>query len=237
MEMAPETGQLSLAEFQNAYPISAAHVHKPSPARSDAQVGKRCFDTGITLAVILLILPLIAMVATAILVMQGRPIFIRHKRLGRKGLEFSCFKFRTMINGADVALHAHLERDASARAEWSATQKLRNDPRITPLGAVLRKTSVDELPQLLNILRGEMSLVGPRPIVKDEIRFYGSAIEKYYQVRPGITGAWQVGGRSDASYQNRVKLDEHYVDHRSFLGDVWILAKTVPTVLKMRGSC
>ena len=134
-------------------------------------------------------------------------------------------------------MRTHLESDASARAEWNATQKLRKDPRITPLGAVLRKTSVDELPQLFNILRGEMSLVGPRPIVKDEVRFYGPSIEKYYQVRPGITGAWQVGGRSDASYQNRVKLDEHYVDHRSFVGDMWILAKTVPTVLKMRGSC
>lgn len=237
MEMAQQTSQRPLPEFQNACPPKVNHLQKMSPTRSDEPVGKRCFDTGLALAAIFLILPLIVLVASAIFVMQGRPIFIKHTRLGRKGREFSCYKFRTMINGADVALRAYLESDASARAEWSATQKLRNDPRITPLGAVLRKTSVDELPQLFNIIRGEMSLVGPRPIVRDEVRFYGSAIEKYYQVRPGITGAWQVGGRSDTSYQSRVELDEHYVDHRSFLGDIWILAKTVPTVLKTRGSC
>jgi undecaprenyl-phosphate galactose phosphotransferase len=145
-------------------------------------------------------------------------------------------KFRTMHVDADALLADILARDPAAASEWEASQKLKDDPRITPIGQVLRRTSLDELPQLINVLRGEMSLVGPRPIVAAEVRFYGRHIADYYQARPGITGLWQVSGRSDTSYPRRVELDVWYVRNWVLWHDIAILLKTVPAVLFRRGA-
>ena len=196
---------------------------------------KRGFDLTATSIIVLLFSPLLVFVC-AVLMTQGWPILIRHRRVGRAGRIFPCLKFRTMVVDADAVLNRHLAENPAARAEWESTRKLRDDPRVTPFGRVLRKSSIDELPQLFNVLRGEMSLVGPRPIVPAEIMHYGADIAVYQRVRPGLTGAWQVSGRSDLSYEGRVKLDCEYVRGRSFGRDLAILALTVPAVLRARGS-
>lgn len=198
---------------------------------------KRWFDFHVALVALLVLAPLLATVALALLVSQGRPVFIRHRRVGRGGLAFPCLKFRTMVRDADEVLQRVLADDPAMRAEWQRSRKLRRDPRITTFGRVLRETSVDEIPQLFNVLRGHMSLVGPRPIVADEISFYGAKITHYYKVRPGLTGAWQVGGRSDVSFSRRVELDSSYALSRNFRSDLHILLKTVPVVLGRKGSC
>jgi exopolysaccharide production protein ExoY len=197
---------------------------------------KRIFDVTAACLIILFASPFIAVIAAALLISQGRPILIRHKRVGQGGRHFPCFKFRTMVRDADAILRRHIAENPEASREWEATRKLKKDPRVTSLGHVLRKSSVDELPQLFNVLRGDMSLVGPRPIVDDEIKFYGSAIRKYYSVRPGLTGLWQVSGRSDVSYGSRVRLDVAYIETATFPTDMLILLKTVPAVLKSKGS-
>jgi exopolysaccharide production protein ExoY len=197
---------------------------------------KRVFDIIAACLIILLASPFFLLVAAGLLISQGRPILIRHKRVGRGGRHFPCYKFRTMVRDADAVLRRHIAGNPEAGREWEATRKLKHDPRVTALGHVLRKASVDELPQLYNVLRGDMSLVGPRPIVEDEIKFYGAAIRKYYSVRPGLTGLWQVSGRSDVSYGSRVKLDVAYIETATFPTDMMILLKTVPAVLKSKGS-
>lgn len=196
---------------------------------------KRGFDIAVASTVLLVFLPLLLLIV-GILATQGWPILIRHRRVGRFGRTFSCLKFRTMVCDADQVLTRHLAEHPAAQLEWEATRKLKDDPRVTPFGHALRKSSIDELPQLLNVLRGEMSLVGPRPIVADEIKHYGADIALYQHVRPGLTGAWQVSGRSDVSYANRVRLDCEYVRARSFTRDLVILALTVPAVLRAKGS-
>lgn len=197
---------------------------------------KRSLDVSAALSFLILFAPLLLGVALLLLLAQGRPILFKHKRIGRNGETFECLKFRTMVNGAGRVLDEHLAANPAARREWDATQKLKDDPRITPLGNVMRKLSVDELPQFLNVVAGQMSLVGPRPIVSSEARFYGSHLGAYYSVRPGITGPWQVGGRSDASYDHRVKLDVDYAHNWSLGRDIFILIKTVPAVLSQQGS-
>lgn len=171
-----------------------------------------------------------------ILVDSEGPVFYRHRRIGRHGRKFDLYKFRTMVQNADQVLQTYLDRSPELRAEWEATQKLQHDPRVTRVGALLRKTSLDELPQLWNILVGEMSLVGPRPIVDAEVEKYGSCFELYKQVRPGLTGLWQVSGRSDTSYEYRVELDEYYILHRSLSLDIRILLKTIIVVLRGKGA-
>ncbi|WP_246725335.1 sugar transferase [Beijerinckia sp. L45] len=198
---------------------------------------KRGLDVCVVLAALLLLSPLIVFMALSLLVLQGRPIFIKHRRVGRGGKPFLCFKFRTMVVNGDQVLARHIAKNDDARVEWEMTRKIKNDPRVTPLGQVLRKTSVDELPQLFNILRGDMSLVGPRPIVRDEVVHYGTSIEHYYKVRPGLTGIWQISGRSDLSYKSRVSMDVEYVENRNLTRDLIIIAKTIPAVLAARGSC
>jgi exopolysaccharide production protein ExoY len=168
---------------------------------------------------------------------DGGPCFYRHQRLGLNGQTFGCLKFRTMVPDADKVLADLLARDPRAMTEWERTQKLAQDPRVTSIGRFLRKTSLDELPQLINVLKGEMSLVGPRPITQAEVARYGAAIGSYYAVRPGITGLWQISGRSSASYDQRVALDAEYVATASTVRDVWIMLKTVPAVLFCRGAC
>lgn len=157
------------------------------------------------------------------------------RRVGRDGKLFPCLKFRTMVVNSQEVLSALLETSCEARAEWERDQKLRCDPRITPIGAILRKSSLDELPQLFNILAGHMGVVGPRPIVEAEIRRYGHRFEAYCSVRPGLTGLWQVSGRNEVSYDIRVRLDALYALRKSVLYDFGICMRTIPAVLGSRG--
>jgi exopolysaccharide production protein ExoY len=213
--------------------------HAPSKDQSEATFSgmlKRSFDFLAALAALVLLFPLLALVALNLWIMQGGPIFIKHRRIGFGGKSFLCLKFRTMVKNADEVLRQHIADDPDARSEWEASRKLRVDPRVTALGHVLRKSSVDELPQLINILKGDMSVVGPRPIVEDEIKHYGADIAHYFKVRPGLTGLWQVSGRSDVTYESRVKLDTAYVDEMNFVKDLAIILKTVPAVIRSRGS-
>ncbi|WP_425545383.1 sugar transferase [Labrys sedimenti] len=201
-----------------------------------AKGGKRVLDIVTASAALVFLLPLFMLLLGVLLVLQGRPIFIRHNRVGRGGALFPCLKFRSMVTNSDEVLREHLTANSAARQEWEETHKLKNDPRITPLGQFLRKSSIDELPQLLNVIRGDMSLVGPRPIVRDEMVRYGAHIEDYLKVRPGLTGLWQVSGRSDVSYQHRVSLDVRYVREWSLWSDIVIILKTIPAVLRPSGS-
>lgn len=201
-----------------------------------AKASKRGLDVALASAAIVFLLPLFLLLVAVLLVAQGRPIFIRHSRVGRGGASFPCLKFRSMVTNSEAVLREYLATNHNAAEEWRETHKLKNDPRITALGHFLRKSSVDELPQLFNVLRGDMSLVGPRPIVRDEIVRYGAFIEDYLRVRPGITGLWQVSGRSDISYQQRVSLDVRYVREWSLWKDVVIMLKTIPALLRLSGS-
>jgi exopolysaccharide production protein ExoY len=196
---------------------------------------KRSFDIVGAASTVVILLPLFVILLLALWLVQGRPIFIRHRRIGLGGRRFACLKFRTMVKDGDEVLRRHLTENTEARIEWEACRKLREDPRVTSLGQVLRKTSIDELPQLINIVKGDMSLVGPRPIVEDEIKHYGENIYRYFAVRPGLTGLWQVSGRNDVTYASRVEMDTAYVDQMNFVLDLVILLRTVPAVLKSRG--
>jgi lipopolysaccharide/colanic/teichoic acid biosynthesis glycosyltransferase len=196
----------------------------------------RCLDILVALAALAAFAPLMIVLTLMIYIQDGGPPVFAHRRVGFGGRSFPCFKFRSMVVDADARLRALLECDPAARAEWERDQKLRHDPRITALGGFLRKSSLDELPQLFNVLRGEMSIVGPRPIVAAEVVRYGRRFRSYCAVRPGITGLWQVSGRNDTTYRRRVALD-HIFSRRSSLGlYVWILITTVPVVLLKRGS-
>jgi len=188
-----------------------------------------------TLALILL-LPLMLGIALAIFLQDGGPVVFSHRRIGQHWRSFRCLKFRTMARDAESRLAALLANDPRAREEWDRDHKLRHDPRITPLGALLRKSSLDELPQLINVIRGEMSLVGPRPIVEAEIPRYGARMRYYCAVKPGITGIWQVSGRNNVSYRRRVAMDCIYARKRSARLDAWLIIMTIPAVLIRRGS-
>jgi exopolysaccharide production protein ExoY len=196
---------------------------------------KRGFDIAAASASIILLLPLFCLIALAIKLSDGGPVFFRHRRVGLNGSSFGCLKFRTMVVDADQVLQRHLAQDSEAARQWAELHKLKKDPRVTPLGAAMRKTSVDELPQLLNILRGDMSFVGPRPIVAAEVPKYGDCIEHYLSTRPGLTGPWQVSGRNDVDYATRVALDRQYVEQWSFWRDLAIIAGTVRVVVTSRG--
>jgi exopolysaccharide production protein ExoY len=196
---------------------------------------KRGFDMTVAASLLVLLAPL--MLALASLIRRdGGSAFFGHQRMGVGGQPFRCLKFRSMHMDSQRLLHEYLEASPAAAEEWAAARKLRNDPRVTRLGHVLRSTSLDELPQLINVLRGDMSLVGPRPIVADERQYYGRHIERYYAVRPGVTGLWQVSGRSGTSYARRVQLDVRYVTRHSLRLDAWILLRTIPAVLVRRGA-
>jgi exopolysaccharide production protein ExoY len=196
---------------------------------------KRSFDITAACAGLVLLIPLLFLIAMAVKLADRGPIFYRHWRIGRNGAPFPCLKFRTMVPNSDAVLRRHLATNRRAASEWQAGCKLKDDPRITPLGLVLRKTSLDELPQLFNILKGEMSVVGPRPIVSEEIAKYGDAIEHYVAARPGLTGLWQISGRNDVDYGTRVALDRRYVEEWSFGRDLRIILKTSVVVLSSRG--
>lgn len=199
-------------------------------------VAKRLFDIVVGSALLFALLPLMLFVALAIFSTEQGSVLFGHNRIGYKGRKFRCLKFRSMVSNADQVLTEYLSNNPAAETEWNATQKLRDDPRITPLGRFLRTTSLDELPQLINVVRGDMSLVGPRPIVQAEVDRYGNHIHAYTSTRPGITGLWQVSGRSDVDYDRRVTLDTHYVSNWSLPGDLLILIRTVKVVFSQSGS-
>jgi Undecaprenyl-phosphate galactose phosphotransferase WbaP len=198
---------------------------------------KRLFDVVVSLLLIALLLPVL-LVITSIVAWGGGPVLYGHKRVGKDNRPFHCLKFRTMAVNSDKILANLIATNPEIAREWRQNFKLENDPRITPIGRFLRKTSLDELPQLINVIRGEMSLVGPRPVVADELRYYyGENAGYYHMVRPGITGLWQVSGRSQTTYDRRVFLDTCYVRNWNLWTDVAILFNTVPSVLGGDGAC
>ena len=202
---------------------------------------KRTFDLIVSVLLVLFFLPMFASVIVALFMSSpGAPIFFRQMRVGKGGVTFPCLKFRTMCTNADFVLRELLDRDPAARAEWTRSHKLNKDPRVSRVGRILRSTSLDELPQLWNVLRGEMSLVGPRPVTEPEMRKWYEArggAAAYISVRPGITGLWQVSGRSGTTYEHRVELDCRYVQELSLASDIRILWRTVGAVLRQDGAC
>jgi len=196
----------------------------------------RAFDIIIALAAILFTAPLLIMISLGVKLHDGGPALFGHRRVGRGGRTFTCMKFRSMVVDAEARLASLLAADSGAREEWSTDFKLRHDPRITPLGEFLRRSSLDELPQLFNVLRGDMSIVGPRPIVHSEAARYGARYESYCAVRPGITGLWQISGRNDVSYRRRVAMDAVYARSKCLSWDIKILLLTVPAVFLAKGS-
>jgi Undecaprenyl-phosphate galactose phosphotransferase WbaP len=197
---------------------------------------KRTVDVAAACAGGALLFPLFAAVYTLIRLTSRGPALYGHRRMGERGATFIAWKFRTMVQNSDQALHPYLRQHPELHDEWERDQKLRHDPRVTWIGRILRRTSLDELPQLWNILRGEMSLVGPRPIVESEIDRYGPKYSLYRRVRPGLTGLWQVSGRNNLSYAERVQLDEYYVRNWSIWLDLYILSRTVGVVLTGEGA-
>ncbi len=227
------TGNARLTQFFS-HEVLALRIHN-NLARPWARFVKRLFDLAAASTLLVFLAPLMLTIA-GLLALQGGPVFYRHRRIGRNGEPFDCLKFRTMVPNADRILADILARDPEARAEWERDQKLRNDPRITALGRFLRKWSLDELPQLINILRGEMSLVGPRPVVEEELERYGPNRIYYELVRPGLTGLWQTSGRNDIDYAERVALDTWYVRNWTLWNDIIILFKTLFVVPARAGA-
>lgn len=197
---------------------------------------KYVFDMVLTIIGTICISPILICIAIWIYKDSPGPIIFKHMRVGKDGREFPCYKFRSMCVDAKEKLEELLQNDPEARAEWERDFKLKHDPRITKSGAFLRRTSLDELPQIFNVLKGEMSLVGPRPIIKDEMERYGNHIGDYLMVKPGIAGIWQCSGRSDVSYQERVQMDSWYVRNWSVWLDIMILWKTIEAVVAKKGA-
>lgn len=200
------------------------------------QLMKRAVDLFAALAGGALLLPVVAAIAALVRLTSPGPAFFGHRRIGRDGREFLAWKFRTMVRHADEVLRLSLRDDPALRSEWIEHRKLRHDPRVTWLGDILRRTSLDELPQLWNVIRGEMSLVGPRPIVELEAERYGPKYALYRKVRPGLTGLWQVSGRNNTTYAERVQFDEYYVRNWSVWLDLYILGRTVKVILTGEGA-
>jgi len=217
-------------------PSSVSSSGRAVDRRSADQMLTTAMNIAVSLATLVFLLPVMLAISLAVYAQDGGPVLFAHRRIGWKGRSFYCLKFRSMAVDAERRLTELLATDPAAREEWERDHKLRDDPRVTRLGAFLRRTSLDELPQLLNVLCGDMSLVGPRPIVQAEVAKYGHRFRDYCAVKPGITGLWQVSGRNDTSYRTRIALDTLYA-HRRHVGlDAYILACTVPAVLTRRGS-
>ena len=215
---------------------AVASAEQAPVERSPGLGAQRLTDVLMAALAIVALAPLMLTLAFLIWVSDGGSPLYGHVRVGRMGQLFRCWKFRSMVVDADKILAKHLAADPKARAEWEANHKLRQDPRITPIGRFLRASSLDELPQLWNVWVGEMSIVGPRPIVIAEIERYKSNFTDYCACRPGITGLWQISGRNDVSYDQRVALDTRYAKTRSLLLDLKIIMSTIPAVLAQRGS-
>jgi len=198
---------------------------------------KRLFDIGFSVFAIIVTLPITIPIAIIIKLIDGGSIIYGHERVGKGGKKFKVLKFRSMYMDAEKKLKEILENDPKAKEEWEQTFKLKNDPRITPIGKFLRKTSLDELPQFINVLKGDMSVVGPRPVVEEElIKYYKEKADLYKSVKPGVTGYWQVEGRSDTDYDERIKMDEYYIKNQSFLLDLKIILKTIKVMITGKGA-
>jgi Undecaprenyl-phosphate galactose phosphotransferase WbaP len=197
---------------------------------------KRCLDVGMVIAGGIIILPFLLVIALLIKLSSPGPVLYKHKRLGQNGKELAVYKFRSMVAKADEKLKAMLEADPKLRAEWETNFKLKDDPRITGIGKFLRRTSFDEFPQLINIIKGEMSLVGPRPVTRGEVERYGEDFYRIFSVKPGLTGLWQVSGRSDTDYEERIAYDSYYLQSWSVWIDIWVLYKTIGVVFHGKGA-
>ncbi|MDX8466858.1 sugar transferase [Mesorhizobium sp. VK23B] len=207
--------------------IRVGQNHRPLGGRP-----KRIMDVTVASVALVLAAPIMLVVALLILVTDGGPAIFSHTRVGFNGRRFACYKFRTMVANSQQVLADYLASNPEAAKEWERNLKFRNDPRITFLGHILRKSSLDELPQLINVLRGDMSCVGPRPVVPDELQRYGACAIDYLRTRPGLTGAWQVTGRDAIDYPSRVSIDSRYVRNWSLWADVVILIRTVFAVMR-----
>ncbi len=219
------------SQTANYCPADRADV----PRRLLGCMVKRVMDLVFATLAIIVLSPLFILIA-ALVSTSGGPVLYRHARIGKNGKSFDCLKFSTMIPGATECLEEYLSYHPQARAEWESTRKLTFDPRATAVGRLLRRTSLDELPQLFNVLMGDMSLVGPRPVTAPELHYYGDKAELYRSVRPGITGLWQISGRNDVSYEQRVALDARYVREQSLWRDIAILLRTPRVVLARTGA-
>jgi exopolysaccharide production protein ExoY len=231
--------QLSAAGFTQPNGFKAIVVPSPGQLYAGQRSGlvfKRITDLSCALLALIALLPLMLLIAIIVKFTSPGPVLFAHRRLGKGAQPFHCLKFRSMMSNSTEILARHLAENEHARAEWARDHKLRNDPRITRLGKFLRRSSLDELPQLFNVLMGDMSLVGPRPIVKDEVARYGRYIHYYFSVTPGITGLWQISGRNDMSYRRRVAIDTSYARNRCARLDLAIILGTVPAVLQARGA-
>jgi undecaprenyl-phosphate galactose phosphotransferase len=220
------------ASADTALPLTSPEY---SSSTRTTYLAKRGFDIVGALLLSIVLSPLILAIVTFIRI-EGQPVLFWHKRIGRNGRPFHCVKFRTMVRDAEHVLRQILNEHPELRDEWTKNFKLRKDPRITITGRFLRLSSLDELPQLWNVLRGEMSLVGPRPIVRAELLRYGRDASRYLAVKPGLTGLWQIQGRSDTTYRRRVAMDKFYIKHQSMLLDIYILAATPAAVLRRTGA-
>jgi Undecaprenyl-phosphate galactose phosphotransferase WbaP len=197
---------------------------------------KRCIDLLLLLISSPITIPVTVFIALIVKITSPGPIFYGHKRIGKNGREFKCWKFRSMVIDADKQLEKILAENPEMRAEWEKDRKFTNDPRVTKIGKILRKTSIDEIPQFFNILTGEMSFIGPRPVTEPELAKYGKKSDFILSVQPGLSGMWQISGRSDTGYEERVTLDSYYIQNWSVWLDIWIIIKTVYVVLRGKGA-
>ncbi|XGV94987.1 MAG: sugar transferase [Leptolyngbya sp. BL-A-14] len=197
----------------------------------DGAIAKRLFDVVFSLTILIVFAPVYLLLIVLIALSSRGPVFYIQKRVGKNYKPFGCIKFRTMVRNADEVLMEMMETSPGLRQEFKDNFKLRRDPRITRIGRFLRITSLDEFPQFLNVLKGDMSVVGPRPVVTEELERYGKYADRVFSIRPGITGLWQVSGRNDIPYPRRVQIDVYYVNFRSFLMDLWIVSKTIGVIL------
>jgi lipopolysaccharide/colanic/teichoic acid biosynthesis glycosyltransferase len=202
----------------------------------NGEFAKRLFDIAFSLSVLILFFPIYIILALLIAVSSEGPIFYVQERVGKNYRRFKCIKFRTMVTNADEILVQIMETSPELRQEFDSTFKLKHDPRITKIGHFLRITSLDEFPQFWNVLKGDMSVVGPRPLVVEELPKYGCHIDQILTIRPGITGLWQVSGRNDIPYPQRVQIDLHYVKCRKFWLDLWIILKTIDVVIMPKNN-
>lgn len=222
----------SLANTRSVLRLAAAGSSVPVGMNA-----KRVVDVVVALSGIILLAPLLIICFAVTALTSPGPALFKHRRVGFNGKHFDCLKFRTMVTDAPERLRRLLESDPLAVAEWTTNRKLRNDPRITAIGAVLRKSSLDELPQLFNVLKGDMSIVGPRPVTDEELERYSSSINAYLSCRPGITGLWQVSGRSTTTYNKRVACDTFYARNWSMSLDAKIMVVTIPALLVSDNAC
>lgn len=247
-ELFPLVKNISFVPDIEDIPISNMEIHrlysenmvvisvKNNLSRWYNQLTKRVFDIVVAGIGTIAISPILLLIACSIKLTSPGPAFYAHRRIGRNGVHFNCYKFRSMVTDSDAKLKEYLSKNPEARKEWEENHKLKHDPRVTKIGALLRKTSLDELPQLFNVIKGEMSLVGPRPIVDEEVVKYDVYFSDYALVRPGMTGLWQTGGRSDTSYSRRVRMDAWYVRNWNVWLDISLLVKTVRVVFSSRSG-